>query len=324
MVPRLKIPHPHLKGYNQEFEDNVRPDLIRDEPERRRRVRLGLIFAAILTPPSIWFAWYFGFAVEDSDSRAWSIAVLGPLCGYLTFMASLMKRTKNKLMRSITSFLNWSHTQGEDKASMIERLNFFGLLPDYDAKFVSDVLRGLHENWPFEMCEISLSKIEGWGRNRRSVTKFAGLILTFDLGRVTPAVTLLTRSMITGHPKKAQVITHERKYEDHLGEVIVRSSDIYAIETVMCDRFQAVIQELTQSLPDINVSCLIDRHYLHIPLQSNDRFEMDLMLDNMGSSHRVQKLLNEFSEILTLLDIVLKRRACPKTGALDYPQFRTI
>lgn len=324
MKPRLHIPHSHLEGYNREYEENVRSDLEADEPERRRRVLLGLILAVISIPPCLWLAWYFGFAINEADTRAVHIAYLGPFAVYVSFIASLRRRTKRRLMQSITNFLNWSHSEGEDQTSLVRRLAFFGLLPDHDNIRVGDVLQGTHENWPFEICEVSLFKIEGWGENRRSVLKFKGVVLTFDLGRVSEAITILTRDRMVGHPKLANFIKHEGIYTDHLGEVIVRSSDIYAVETAMCDRFRAIIQDLTTSLPNINVSCFIDRHHLHLPLQERDRFEMDYMFDAMGTTHRVQKLLNEFSEVLTLLDIVLRRRACPKTGSLDYPKFRKI
>lgn len=322
MAPRLKISHPRLEGYNKEYEDNLRPDLMKDEPERIRRVRAGFIIAVLLTPPSIWLAWYFGFAVKNPDSDAVHLAYIIPLLGYFSVVGTLMARTKFKLVQSISEFLNWSHSEGEDQSKLIERLHFFGLLPEYKIKRVDDVLRGHHENWQFEMCEIVLQKYEGWGRNRRLVTVFQGMVLSFKLGYVSPAVTVLTRERGIGHPKAPQIMHHEGTYKDKLGEVIVRSSDTTALKTVMCTRFQSVIEDLTQSLPMENISCLVDKHYLHIPFKAKDRFEMDYMLDNMGSTHRVQKMLDEFSEILVLLDIVLKRRACSESGVLDYPQFR--
>jgi len=324
-MPRdLQIKHPRLKGYNQEFQDNVMPDLVRDEPERRIRVRLGLVFAAILTPPSIWLAWYWGVAIEDADSRAFHVAYLIPVLAYLSCVGTLMARTKFKLIKSITSFLGWLHKEGGDKSQLIERLSFFGLLPEHEMTHIGDVLTGLHENWPFEMCEITLTKHEGWGRNRRLVTVFKGVVLSFDLGRISQDVTIVTRNRTLGHPKLSRMIKHEGVYQDHFGEVIVRSSDIAIVETVMCKRFRDVIKDLTVSLPDLDVSCLFDHHYLHIPLEAKDRFEMDLMFDEMRSTSRVQKMLDEFSEILTLLDIILRRRSCPEAGTFDYPHFRTL
>lgn len=319
---RLNIPHDRLRGYNQEFETNVLPDLINDERERKTRVRLGFIIAAILTPPSVWLAWYLGFASDDPDSRAISLAFIIPYMGYLSVVWALMRRTKHRLVKSMSGFLKWTHSENEDQSTLVNRLCFFGLLPKHKTIRVGDVLKGRHENWPFEMCEITLQKIEGWGRNRRVVTVFQGIVLSFRLGHISPAVTVLTRDGSLGHPQVPQVLNHEGYYEDTLGDVIVRSSDLTSLNTVMCQRFRAGIEELSQSMSHMSVSCLVDKYFLHIPLKSKDRFEMDLMFESMEDSRRVQKILNEFSEVLKMLDIVLKRRACKDTGEMSYSNFR--
>jgi len=46
-------------------------------------------------------------------------------------------------------------------------------------------------------------------------------------------------------------------------------------------------------------------------------FEVAALFDGMNSQIHVQKMLNEFGDVLKLLDILLARRRCPKTGAVD-------
>jgi len=322
MLTKLKINHPKLKGYDKEYQDNVRPELVRDEPERRGRVKLGLVLAALLIPPSVWLAWYFGYAASRTDSRAFMLMYLIPLGGYLCIVGSLMRRTKFTLVKSLAGFLGWQHAEGGAQGRLIERLEFFGLFPEHDNRRIGDYFRGQHEDWPFEMSEVRLTKNKGWGNNRRTVIVFQGVVLTFKLSYTSSAVTVITRDRSVGHPKLSNFIHHEGSYQDDLGEVIVRSSDIASINTVLCSRFQAVLRDLTQSLPSVNVSCLVDKHYLHIPLEAQDRFEVDMMFEPMGSSVRAQKMVDEFSEVLVLLDIVLKRRACLASNQLDYPAFR--
>ena len=65
------------------------------------------------------------------------------------------------------------------------------------------------------------------------------------------------------------------------------------------------------------MACLLIENQLHITMKARNMFEIGALFDGMNSQIHVQKMLNEFGEVLKLLDIVLARRRCPKTGAVD-------
>lgn len=323
MLKRFRSYRPEFAEFDNYFAADIKPNLNQDEPRRKKLVKLGILVAMALTPVGIFLAWYFGVYAKDADIRALHFVYMVPAVGYMCVLAGLRLKTKLYLVEKISHLLGWTHTRQEDAEVLAEWLYTLGVLPEYDHARLDDIFRGHHLDWPFQLCEIQLLKTEGHGRNRRVITKFQGFILSFKLAHPTDQTTIISRTG-THEPLNLSEIKYEGHYQDIKGKVKVLSSDRNALMTVLCPRFIAALSELDASFPDASLSCALARDTLHIPVTSLDKFEVDWMFKVMDDPERVQKMLNEFSEILTMLDIVLKRRACHKTGAMDYPEFRKI
>lgn len=319
MQDEIKTNHPTLDGFDVHYRMSLKPSLKSYETERKTRLFIGLIIAAILTPPAIYMAWFFGFAANDPDGRAVNIAWMLPMCGYMAVMFGLRRRAKEKVMEFVTDYLGWHHVPNAKKEAnnIARKLAEFGFFPKFKSVIGSDVLYGAHEDTAFAFCEIKLMDLEGWGRNRRAVTVFQGCVLSFELAAKTPATTMIARNPSKGYHRLDVV----GQYDDDIGTVTVRSDDKDALDTVLCQRFKSALTELDHSFPDIDIACLVTENWLHIPLTSADRFELDWLLTAMDDPSRVQNIVSEFEDILRLLNIVLARRYCPTSQTNELPNF---
>ena len=75
-------------------------------------------------------------------------------------------------------------------------------------------------------------------------------------------------------------------------------------------------------MPKTDLSCVLYNNELLIPIKNDNLFEVDWLTDSMNSKIRVQKMLDDFTHVLELLDIFLKPRRCNRTGETKVAEFR--
>lgn len=308
-----------FSDFDIHYNTSLQPRLRRFENERRVRFIIGVFLLCILIPPSFWLAWHLAFRVDDSDSRAIHLVWVIPAGAYMLIMFGLRRRIKFLIMKFVASYLGWQHKPRDKKKAeyITATLSQYNFLPYHDIAVGGDVLHGQHLGTDFALCEIKLMEKEGWGRNQRFVNVFQGCVLSFSLSVSTPATTIITRRTLwINHG-----LEHLGKYSDASGEVNIWSDDPSAVQTVLCDRFKATISELDLAFPEFDIGCMIKDSWLHIPMTSKDRFEVDWLTTGMDDPSRVQNIVAEFEDVLHLLDVVLKRRYCPKTGDVKRPRF---
>jgi len=322
MGNKLKSNRAEFAKFGAYFENALAPFLHSLEGERKTRFMVGSILAVALTPVGLFLALYFGVVHDGGDSRAFHFAYSIPMMGYCLAMFKLRKKTKLHLTEGISKFLGWQHSSREDSKALTRLLYDFDVLPKHSIIHTDDVLRGTHELWPFALREITLSKMEGWGNNRRAVTVFQGLILTFGVNSTMTGEAIITNSDIYGHPRNRPAIRHEGVINNASERITIRASSEAIIRTIMCTRFQRALIELDTKMPNRYVSCVLYGNELHIPISSNNLFEIDWLFEAMDTPHRVQKILDDFSYVLELLDIFLKPRTCSATGISKVPEFR--
>jgi len=319
MSREIKIQHAELSGFDVIYQNSLKPELLKHETERDTRFRIGIITAILIGILLIYPTWYLAFEAKNPDTRALNLMIAGPPLGYYAVMFGLRKRIKTKILQSVAGHLGWIHFKSKRKQSkkFAKLLRKFGLVQKYDHVKSGDTFMGTHEQTRFVFCELILSKMEGWGKNRRAVPVFEGCVLSFQLPVHTPEATLISR-----YPEaNSGDFKFHGSYLDSLGPVYVYSNNQNAYNTVLCNRFKDAITELNKTFERLNLSCLIYDNWLHIPVTSKDRFELDWLMVSFEHPQRVQKIIDEFEDVLHLLDIILRRRYCPRTNVTARPKF---
>lgn len=199
----------------------------------------------------------------------------------------------------------------------------FDAVPKHHYVQTDDVLHGFHEHWAFGLREMTLSKRSIWSRSG-PVVVFKGLVLSFGVEQRIDGEAIITRSLYSGHPRKRPAIRHEGIINSPDGRITIRASNERIIRTLMCPRFQRALIEFDAKMPATDLSCVLFDNELHIPMTNKNMFEVDWLVDSMDSKIRVQKMLDEFSYVLELLDVFLKPRRCAQTGVTQVPEFRYI
>ena len=321
MSALLRTDRRELADFDAHFQAQMMPDLAQKEAGRKFRVRLGLCFAALLVIPSVWLAWYAAFQSDDPDVRAMVFPFVVPLLGYFSVIWRLRLKSKKYIISHITSALGWRHRQREKACDLIKTLANHDILPRHTTRAVDDSLDGSHLGRYFQLRELILFKNKFM--RRTPVRVFQGLVVSFRLGRETTDTTLISRRGKPEPRRKAQRRYHFAEYKDTQSIVHILSTDHDVLNTVMCIRFRSAIADLEAGFPNAKLACLLSGSQLHVTIQAKNMFEVDWMFEAMDNPVRVQKMLDEFGDVLKLLDIVLARRRCPQTGDLDVSRILT-
>ena len=319
MNPLLHTDRPEFFGIDAHFQTRMMPALMKHEAARKIYQRWGVCVAILLVLPSLWLSWYFVFQYDHPRWRTYVAApflpVIIPFLGFALVMLPSRLRFKKYLMENMTAGLGWTHKRTEKADKFVKNLKGYGVLPRHNQRIYGDRLEGHHLHRYFKLRELILLKYR-WG-SQVGIPVFQGLTVSFQLDRITPDTTIIAR----GEKPLPSWFGRERyysaEYEDAQGTVHILSTDPDVLSTVMCLRFRSAIADLEARFPNTNMACLLIENQLHITMKARNMFEIGALFDGMNSQIHVQKMLNEFGDVLKLLDILLARRRCPKTGAVD-------
>ena len=327
MNPRLHTDRHELSGIDAHFQMEMMPDLAKFEAVRKTRVKWGLCVAALLVLPCLWLSWYLisqndgsytrGYRTHRVYAVAFFLPFIIPLIGFSLVILPSRLRFKKYIIETVTSGLGWQHKLGEKAKVLIKTLSGYGVLPRHRKRVVGDAFEGHHLGRYFEIRELSLYKYEWWGSYYSLRLIFQGLILSFQLDRITADTTIISRGEKPLPSRFGRGRYYFAEYEDAQGTVHILSTDPDVLNTVMCVRFQSAIADIEAAFPNTNMACLLSGNQLHVTMKAQNRFEIGSMFQALDSPTHVQKMLDEFSEILKLLDILLARRRCLKTGEVD-------
>jgi len=321
MSGEIKSQRAEFSGFDAIYQNSLKPELLKHETERKVRIAFSVIIGVGLFLITIWFT--RNLDLYERVLLGLSVFIPAIFC-FAFIVIGLRTRVKSQIMQSVTQQIGWRHRKSRRQQSeyLAKILCKFGLVPRYNTHRGDDVLFGTHDGIPFCFSELFLKKYRwflarGLFPVRELAPIYTGCVLSFQLAAKTPESTLITRSSLT-HTYK---LNFYGSYQDSLGTIHVHSNHQNAFETVLCARFKAAITELCQAYESLDISCLIHENWLHIPLTSQNRFEVDWLLNSFEHPERVQKIIHEFEDIMHLLDIVLRRRYCPRTKITAPPKF---
>ena len=321
MNPLLHTDRPEFFGIDAHFQTRMMPELKKHEAARKIYIRWGICVAILLFLPSLWLSWYlvFQYDSDTDEGRIYIVACLLPwIVPYLGFAFTMLPsrlRFKSYLMENMMAGLGWTRKHREKADKFVKTLKAYGVLPRHNQRIYGDLLEGHHLHRYFKLRELILLKLR-WG-SYVSISVFQGLTISFELDRITPDTTIIVRGEKPLPSRFGRGRYYFAEYEDGQGTVHILSTDPDVLNTVMCVRFRSAIADLEASFPNTNMGCLLIDNQLHITMKAKDMFEIETMFDGMDRPAHVQKMLNEFGEVLKLLDILLMRRRCPKTGQVD-------
>jgi len=329
----LKSNRAEFTKFDEHFEQTLRPSLMDIEGERKKRFTIGLLLTIALIPIGLFLSWHL-FGLAEDSRRSGRILILAgilpfvlPMCGYTLAMFPLRRKMKRHLTNDMSEYLGWQHSRpkniSKDKHSkaLAKTLYEFGVIPKHHIVQTDDILHGFHERWAFGLREMTLSK-HSLSSYHGPLVVFKGLVLSFAVEKRIEGEAVITRSRYKGHPRKRPAIRHEGIINSPDGNITIRASNERIIRTLMCQRFQRALIEFDSKMPGTELSCVVYNNELHIPMTNDNLFEVDWLFDSMESKIRVQKMLDEFSYVLELLDVFLKPRRCKQTGVTQVPEFR--
>ncbi|PHR54648.1 MAG: hypothetical protein COA43_16190 [Robiginitomaculum sp.] len=320
-IHEFRKTHKAFDDFDTHYEDDIRPFLIANEEERKKRKWAGSILAVLLFPVAVFLVWWLYTSGNASNKKTYQLFWMLPLGGYWLVMYGLIKKTKLKLVGSIAQHLEWIHKPAI--GGNIDRLTQLQIFPPYHNFQFEDYIAGKHKNWYFDIVEIALRRNEGWGKNRRSVKVFQGAILCLETTKHFEGSAVLSRGLF--EPKGLFANTQMSKhpeFETSKDGFHLYSSKSTVLAPLFCSRLVSAVEHLEKRFSNANVKCILDQGRLFIVLNTPNRYEVGLLFNKMDDPKRTQKLISEFEDVLDMLDILLTKRVHPETGESEYPKFR--
>lgn len=182
--------YPHEAGFAAHYAREIAPLLDKAEALRRRIIGffviglLGSIAASLFTAymASRKAEMFWGLS-QNFRQYLFFFTVLGCLGLLHWIYKSYGHKSKELLMPALIRFFNNTHFELTGYLGP-EITKPFGIVPDYDSYRGEDKIS---EPSQFTACELKLTRQEGSGKNRRTVTDFRGLAVLFDLPRAVTA-----------------------------------------------------------------------------------------------------------------------------------------
>jgi hypothetical protein len=106
---------------------------------------------------------------------------------------SLSAKLKAPLNQAIAAELGLNYDSRGDGGVVFREALTLKVIPSHDSSHIEDVWSGTVDGQRFQIQELKLTEKRGSGKNRRTVTVFAGQLLGFDVAKRFQGTTLLAR-----------------------------------------------------------------------------------------------------------------------------------
>ena len=338
---KIKDLHPALHGYEASYTNDLLPQLDPIETRRKALVRhiqkvIGLTL--LITIVSIAVLFLLGSTTPLLSGIFFPIFVPVVLCGGLGYSIIKVKLfkgdTKQIIMDTIVAHLGWSfkgrlinvsdisikglrlkHTNSSsegDIKSFVSGLSVFldnGLLPKHTNSSPEDFIEGNYNGVDFTFYELHLSK----KTNKDSYTVFRGLVLTFEPPREFSGRTVVLRdSKLLQFNKK-----HGMKRVGLVDPVFEKTFEAYSTDQV--ESRYLLTPDFMQRLVDLETAAhgkKIRFGFLEgklcVALEVPNHFETGSIFSKLTDPAPVQKILNEVSALLHLMDGILEKQKLTK------------
>lgn len=198
---------------------------------------------------------------------------------------------------------------GDDSPTpAFEVLKSAKLLPSYDDREFEDLIEGERAGAAFSLVECKLTEEQGSGRNRRTVTKFQGLLFHIAYPERFLGRTLIARQGwwkgFFGDSRLDKVDMVSKELEDAF--TIYSNDQVEARALLTPDRMERLIA-LERHFSGGKLRGVFEGDHLTLALEAKDQFEAGSIWKNLVDSSRYVTALQEMASVCDVIDGFLTR-----------------
>lgn len=309
---QFTVNHHDFNGFSEYFDDHILTHLEIAETARIAAVSkaktrwiitavivIALVIGLVSQTGNL-FLGLFPMVLGGAIGGAWASSAL----------SSLKSETKTHLVHNISQFLGWTFTEKVmQPPNIIEALYENKLLTGrYDRSSFEDRIQGSAHGADFEMVEAHLERKKTDDKGRTSwVTVFRGQLIGMDFHREFSGRTVVLRDKkIFNSKKKAGM-----KRVGLVDPVFEKIFEAYGTDQVearylLTPTFMQRLVDLEACVDGKNIRFGFIGGLLLIVVETHNKFEAGSMYKPLVSPERTQKILDEFSALLDVIDGVLK------------------
>ena len=252
--------------------------------------------------------------------------IVGSICfGIGAALAQMARKTvtdriKSRINSEIAKALDLEYSASVTPGKTFERAKTFELVPSYDDDRFEDLWWGVLGTQPFTMHEAKLTEEQGSGDNKRTVTVFAGSIITVGFNRNFIGTTLIERKsehrgFFGGIKERIKLndvqLNHvdmvDPRFEDHFA---IWSDDGVEARYLVHPDYAERLTAVEQAYSGKNIRALFAEGELLIVLETGDMFESG-SLDANDDSAMLDRTITQFT---SLAELASKLNERPRAG----------
>ena len=296
------------------YEEHLRPRVADFEVERvaalrRARSRLFkslpgaaaiVLMAGLLLTLNIQPQFIFAGAV---------IAIIGLWIWTHKPIADFKSSIKEQIYPHIFRFFGDDFVYRQNGPLSISSLESSGIIPSHDNAYTEDYVHGSYRRVELELTEAKLTETRGSGKNRRTVTVFRGIFITFSVNKNFAGRTIVRKdrgaigNWFTDKFNKMENVTledpeFERRFE-------VYASDQVEARYMLTPSFMQRLLDLSAVLQGSKLQCsFYDDKLLLMVASNHDRFETASIFEPATFVPEINTVLKEMSLIFQIVDVL--------------------
>lgn len=322
MSTKIRTHRAEFDGFEAHCEAHLTPVLTKNDKWQPVRFRIAIYIALMLIPISIMISWdiFQGGYSKRILLGALILPIFCPMLGFALTLYILKSSIHEDVSKFVASYLGWDYTSKDKKKTkyITKLLSRYGLIPYHDNTFCGHIIHGKYEGTNFVLNTFQLNKTKDPGYySTQSLKVFNGSVLSLALSVKNSATTLISHRAPAGR-NRLKLVSSDKNAS---GVLKIWSTDPASVETVICERFEDALGELSQSRNSFGNGLLIHRGWIHIPIDTNSHQMFRRLMPKSDSSKALKTTLYEFENVLDVLEIMLRERYLPNSEAKAKPIF---
>ncbi|RIJ13779.1 DUF3137 domain-containing protein [Henriciella mobilis] len=270
----------------------------------------GIFAGIVLTVLASAAVWIPVFSMKSQTKQL----VVGAACECFGFNYDTMHPDLSGIS-GFSSLGNWVKSQAgnlkelnEPPTPAFERLKAYALLPSYDSRKFEDLISGTRAEADFTMVECKLTEQQGSGKNRRTVTKFQGLLFNIDYPEPFLGRTIIARDKWWKRGKGASDLQRVDLVSKELEDAFtVHSTDQVEARTLLTpDRMERLIA-LERHFQGGKLRGIFEDGHMTIALEAGNQFEAGSIFKPLVDPDRFIQTLTEIGLVCDMIDGFLTR-----------------
>ncbi|MEQ8556998.1 MAG: DUF3137 domain-containing protein [Henriciella sp.] len=269
----------------------------------------GIFAGIVVTFLACAAVWIPVFSMKSQTKQL----VVGAACDCFGFQYDTMHVDMGGIS-GIKSLASWAQSNmssfkemNEPPTPAFDRLKEAGLMPSYDSRKFEDLIEGVRADANFTMVECKLTEQQGSGKNRRTVTKFQGLLFNIDYPERFLGRTLIARDGWWSWGRKngmQQVDLVSKELEDAF--TVYSTDQVEARSLLTPDRMERLIA-LERHFKGGKLRGIFEDGHVTIALEAKNQFEAGSIFKPLVDPDRFIETLTEIGLVCDLIDGFLTR-----------------